>query len=173
MITAEQLREVLNYNPDTGEFTWRVSPSTKVKVGGRAGCVEVSNGGGKYVRIGLFGGRHRAHRLAWLYVYGEWPSEFIDHINGDGLDNRIANLRSATNAQNQWNVRRASRSSSGVRGVRWCGRSKMWVAVVKTHFETREEAVEAVARAEAAMRGEYAPAPHQRKTPEISPRGQL
>lgn len=169
--TASELKEVLFYEPETGMFKWRVAPTARVKVGDHAGCVEVSRGGGKYLRIGVFGGRHRAHRLAWLYVHGVWPKDMIDHINGNGLDNRISNLRDATNAQNQWNARPSSRSSSGIRGVSWCARRKMWAAAVRTHYETREEAIEAVVKAEAAMRGEFAPTFAQRKTPGMYPRG--
>lgn len=84
-----KLKELLNYNPDTGVFVWRKDMSAKAK----AGCVAGSVGGGGRAYIGINQKRHHAHRLAWLYVYGQWPEGGIEHINGNNLDNRISNLR--------------------------------------------------------------------------------
>jgi len=72
------------------------------------------------------GKQHKAHRLIWLYVYGEMPKE-IDHINGDRQDNRLENLRSVTRSQNQFNKAMAQNNTSGYRGVSWHKKSQQWV----------------------------------------------
>lgn len=110
MITVEQLRAVLAYDPETGEFT-RLSGRFE----GKAGCVSKSN---EYVEIHVSGKSYRGHRLAWLYMKGEWPREMVDHRNGLRADNRWGNLRVVTNGENQQNMRKArSHSSTGVLGV--------------------------------------------------------
>lgn len=102
-LTQGRLREVLEYFPDSGLFLWRsptkFHPRMLHKTAGG-----ISSG---YVMIKIDGRKYKAHRLAWLYVSGEWPSSDIDHINGCPLDNRIINLRLASNAQNQANKCRA------------------------------------------------------------------
>ena len=98
MITQNRLNEVLFYNFETGNFHWKITPKNHIKVGQIAGKIEKG-----YVRIKIDGKLYRAHRLAWLYVYGEFPDEQIDHINGIRGDNRIENLRKCNNAQNQQN----------------------------------------------------------------------
>jgi hypothetical protein len=102
-LTAERLRELLHYDPDTGDFTWRTARK-RIPAGAIAGTVERG-----FRRITIGGGRHgprySAHRLAWLYMTGAWPNGYLDHINRDPDDNRFANLRLATNSQNQANTR--------------------------------------------------------------------
>lgn len=101
----------LLYDPKTGEFT-RIKNSGPKRAGSRVGVVN-----GRYLQIGFGGYRDRAHRLAWLYVYGSIPKE-IDHINGNGLDNRIDNLRAVTHQQNIHNLVKPPRhNSSGFMGV--------------------------------------------------------
>ena len=145
-LTPERLREVLDYNRDTGVFVWAVPTNPRIKVGDVAGCVPER--GYRLVRID----RHpyRAHRLAWLYVYGEWPAVQIDHINGDRADNRLANLREATGAENMQNQRRPqSNNQSGFLGVRPSGgrwRAAIMVGGRKRYlgcFGTPEKASEA------------------------------
>lgn len=124
MITAEKLREVLDYDPVTGEFTWRAKVSDKTVVGRKAGTV---TGGGRYY-IGMFRKHYLAHRLAWLHVHGEWPVLDVDHVNGDTLDNRIVNLRLATKTQNQGNRKISHNCKSGLKGVEWHPQSGKWRA---------------------------------------------
>jgi hypothetical protein len=113
-IDAARLREVLAYCEETGVFTWKVSNSNRAKVGGVAGCIHVSG----YRVINVDGCAYKAHRLAWLYVHGEWPVADIDHINGVRDENRIANLRSVTRSVNQQNLRAArGDTNTGVLGV--------------------------------------------------------
>lgn len=131
---AEVLRR-LDYDPTTGVFVWRLKPKQgRVQAGQTAGNLN-SNG---YVRIKFDGVECLAHRLAWFYVHGQWPKEFIDHINGDRRDNRIANLREANNQQNHENITAAqSNSASGLRGVSYEKRSGKWRADIKTNGKQR------------------------------------
>lgn len=101
-LTAERLREVLDYDPATGLFTRKVRTARNVQVGDVAGSL---NGKG-YICIRVDGRSHKAHRLAWLYVHGVWPQSGIDHINGIKDDNHIINLREATHSDNQQNLRK-------------------------------------------------------------------
>jgi len=110
-ISQSLVKSILNYNPDTGVFVWEAQRK-KIVVGSVAGG---DNGHGYWV-IRIDGRLYRAHQLAWLYVYGEWPDRQIDHINGNRSDNRISNLRLATQSQNNANTRVLS-SMSGIKGV--------------------------------------------------------
>lgn len=154
MITAERLRELVHYDPETGVFTW--------KVGREAGKVAGSNGGHKYRRLWLDGRLHYAHRMAWLWVHGEMP-RVIDHINGDGYDNRLANLRSCSQAQNIANGKKRSSNNSGFVGVRFRPEKGKWQARLmvnyrETHvgyFDTLQEACEARRKAAQEKFGEF------------------
>jgi AP2 domain. len=114
MLTQERLKELLEYNPLTGEFSYRQRGyNNSTKPGQRAG---VSDGQG-YLRIKLDGLRYRSHRLAWLYVHGEWPAQDIDHINGVRSDNRIANLRDVPRQANLQNAHNRKPGRAGLAGV--------------------------------------------------------
>ena len=127
-LTAERLRELLDYDPASGEFANRTRRAIHSKIGAKAGCV-AANG---YVYIGVDRGRYTAHRLAWLHVTGEWPNGHIDHLNGVRTDNRIANLRVVTNAVNCQNKRDPLPSnSSGLLGVGWDKQRKLWRAQIQ------------------------------------------
>lgn len=95
----EQVKELLDYNPETGIFTWKTNVSKNVKVGSVAGTL--SSG---YIRIRIHGKGYYAHRLAWLLTYGTLPKDQIDHINGIRTDNRICNLRDVSIRQNNQNT---------------------------------------------------------------------
>lgn len=113
-LTAARLREVLDYNPETGEFTWRRRVGGHSLKGKSAGCIVPCG----YVRISVCKSRHYAQQLAWLYVHGTWPVSTIDHINGVKTDNRIANLREALHNENCQNQKKAhSQNIAGILGV--------------------------------------------------------
>lgn len=114
ILAADRVRNLFFYDQETGIFTWRVAKAQRVKVGDIAGSL---NGDG-YVLISIDNRKHKAHRLAWLYVSGAWPMRQIDHINGDRSDNRIFNLRDVTHQANSQNVRlaRSSNRSTGLLG---------------------------------------------------------
>lgn len=112
-LTAQRLRDALSYNPDTGEFTNLYYRGANAKAGTVAGCPEAG-----YMRIKLDGVLHRAHRLAWLYMTGEWPAGEVDHIDGVRSNNKWANLRCTTKSQNLQNRKRAAKTSkTGILGV--------------------------------------------------------
>ena len=116
MLTAERLREVLDYNPQTGELVWLVNPPRKKEfIGKRAGYRHAAG----YLSVGVDKEVFLAHRLAWLHVHGRWPEGQIDHINGDRSDNRIENLRDVPQQVNLQNRRetRASKKTSSFLGV--------------------------------------------------------
>lgn len=112
-LTVEEVRRLLNYDPDTGVFTWLRPTSTRTRAGQKAG--RINNG---YVSIRIHGREYGAHRLAWFYVYGVWPENDIDHINRNRSDNRIVNLRAATRAQNLQNIR--------YHGAYWYAARRVW-----------------------------------------------
>lgn len=130
MITQNRLRELLQYAPETGEFMWRVS-HPRAKVGAIAGATDHYG----YVVIRLDGHLYKAHRLAWLYVHGVWPSKNIDHINRVKNDNRVENLRLADQSINMHNVDVRVNSKSGVAGVTWRADRKKWNARIKVGYK--------------------------------------
>jgi hypothetical protein len=141
-LTASRLRELLSYDAETGVFVWRVHHRPKMP-GDRAGGF-----GHGYIQIRLDGRLYYAHRLAWLYVTGEWPDEQIDHINGDGVDNRFANLRPCSNDENQKNLGLRKTNTSGFSGVRWDKERQKWAAHIRINgkvtqlgrFNSKDEA---------------------------------
>ena len=128
MITQVRLQELLSYDPETGIFRWKVDRNGNAKKGEVAGSI-ASDG---YRAIRIDGRHYFAHRLAWFFVHGMWPADQIDHLNGRRADNRLANLREATNRENQQNLRRArSGSRSGLLGVSWHGQKGRWRAEIR------------------------------------------
>lgn len=123
MITHEELIQVMTYDPQTGVFSWN-KKRNGIRNMDNAGCVTKRG----YVNIYINYKKYLAHRLAWFYVYGEWPSKQIDHINGDKSDNRISNLRLANGSENQLNRWIDSRNTSGIKGVCWHKNNKKWQA---------------------------------------------
>lgn len=115
-MTQSRLKQVLDYNQDTGQFRWR-------RTGKVAGC----KSGHGYWKIRVDKRLYNAHRLAWLYVYGEWPKDEIDHIDRNGENNAIANLRQVTSSQNKLN-RRKHKGKLPWRGVMWRTDMSKWIA---------------------------------------------
>lgn len=126
ILSAEYVRTILDYEPLTGLFTWRQKTAKCINIGAVAGGIE-KNG---YRRIRINGRRYLAHRLAWLYMHGDWPSDQIDHINRVQDDNRSANLRLANQALNNQNRGMSSNNSSGIKGVYWYSRRQVWKATI-------------------------------------------
>ena len=111
-LTAERVRELLEYTPETGVFVWR-RPTGMKPAGSIAGCKHK-----KYVCVQVDGKRYYAHRLAWLYMTGNWPAFEVDHHNTCGTDNSWGNLRKSDRFSNLQNQRRAHRNNStGLLGV--------------------------------------------------------
>lgn len=128
MITQTRIKELLHYEQKTGVFTW-IKSKGNVKVGDIAGA----NGKYRHLYVKIDGKNYYLHRLAWLYVYGKFPDNMIDHINGISTDNRIDNLRDVTNTVNQQNQKTAhANSKSGLIGACWNKQNKAWKAQI-TH----------------------------------------
>lgn len=151
-ITQKHLKSLLTYDPDTGEFRWRIKRSNRAPKGSVAGCADKYG----YIVIRLDGTLYKAHRLAWLYCYGELPSKNIDHINQTPGDNRIANLREADQHENNQNRRVQRNSSSGITGVSLHKASQRWHARIYTrngcrslgYYDTKDAAAQARRAAE-------------------------
>lgn len=155
-LTAERLRELLHYDPETGVFTW----ATKRR-GSNLGAVagNTSHKGG-YRTISVDNRRYTAHRLVWLYVYGEFPSDEIDHIDRNPDNNALANLRACTRRENAYNTVRQPGATSDYRGVTWDKARRKWAAKIRMpdgtrrqlgRFDSEAEAAHAYAEARAAI----------------------
>lgn len=152
-LTAERLRELLHYDRATGLFTWLKSNSNRVKVGSIAGSLRKDG----YIEIGVDGERHLAHRLAVLYVTGNWPPEVVDHKFANRSDNRWSEIRAGTQSFNCQNIRSARKdSSTGLLGASpACDNSGKFIAHIKYggkvrhlgRFDSAEEAHEAYIKA--------------------------
>lgn len=125
VLTLDKLKERLDYDPDTGIFMWLVQRG-RVKIGAVAGYGD----GDGYLQIKIDGKHCRAHRLAWLYMTGEWPKAGVDHVNGIRDDNRFCNLREATCAENLQNAGLLHRNTSGFIGVDLDQRRNKWRAKI-------------------------------------------
>lgn len=126
MLEQSRLKELLSYNPITGKF-FRVIGR---KGGGSAGSEAGYDGGKGYLKIRIDGREYYCHRLAWLYVHGEFPCSEIDHINRDKLDNRLINLRAVSHVENMKNKSAYKNNTSGVLGVCWNKNAKKWRATI-------------------------------------------
>lgn len=114
MLTQARLKELLDYDAETGAMRWRAPLAPRMKAGDTAGCLN-SQG---YLRVKVEGKNYQGHRLAWLWVHGGWPAAELDHRNGIRDDNRMANLREVTHAENLQNERKARpHSSTGILGI--------------------------------------------------------
>jgi len=120
-LTQEGLKDFLSYDAVTGNFYFTKTRGGKTE-GERAGRIRKDG----YINIRIAPKCYLAHRLAWLYVYGEWPTNVIDHINGIKSDNRICNLREVTQTQNKQNTKKATvKNRVGMQGVSRCG-NRFW-----------------------------------------------
>ena len=137
------LNQFLLYSAETGVLTWKQKPNRRIRLGDKAGTVD--HNGYTVVRIQKI--TYCAHRIAWLFTYGQWPVDQLDHINGKRSDNRICNLREVNNTENAHNQRvPQKRNIAGFLGVSRNG--KNWRATIRVHgisyhigtFATQEEA---------------------------------
>ena len=149
-LTAERLKELLSYDPETGVFRHLITRS-----GVRCGQVAGSRDKKGYVRLHIDGKKYFAHRVAWFYVHGLWPAHQVDHRNGINDANWIDNLRDATNAQNQQNSKLRRDNKARRIGVSWDSRRQKWRAQIRLrkkdywlgYFQSEESASQAYAEA--------------------------
>ena len=157
-LTAKYIRSILHYDPISGFFTYKIRRGKK-RVGDRAGHTAKRYG---YVYIGIGGRFYLAHRLAWLYVKGKWPTRRVDHEDRNPSHNWWTNLRQATHAQNMANSKIKKNNTSGYRGVH--KRNNGWRAAISANnrhyhlgdFNTAQEAAAAYNAASIELRGKFA-----------------
>ena len=146
-LTQSHLKEILDYNENTGVFTWKTPKKYGLKIGSKAGTNE--NG---YIAITIDSVKYKAHRLAWLYKFGKFPDKHIDHINKIRNDNSIKNLREANHCENGQNRLLNKTNTSGYRNVCYSKTRDKWYAslrfkgkiVYSGFFDTAKEASIAV-----------------------------
>lgn len=155
-MNVEYLREILNYNWKTGIFRW-AKPRPKIRVGAVAGHKHHKG----HIEIEIDGRSYMAHRLAWLYIYSQWPRHQIDHKNLNRSDNRIKNLREATNGQNCANRRAFGRS--GLKGASLHKNWKWHASITHNkkcislgYYDTAEEAHAVYVAKAKELHGEFA-----------------
>lgn len=161
-LTQDNLKSRLHYNAETGIFTWIATTSYKRKhVLGKPAGYRHSSG---YILINIDKKLYKAHRLAWLYVYGHFPELSIDHIDRDGCNNALSNLRLATHSQNMMNTKARSDSTSGHKNIWLDKRRNRWLVVItaakkKRQFGPYKTIDEAIKNRDAKLRqlhGEFA-----------------
>lgn len=135
-VSVNRVKKLLDYDKLTGIFKWKIQQSNRIKIGSIAGTIR-DNG---YIKIIIDGQLYFAHRLAWLYVTGEWPKQNIDHKNGIKNDNKFDNLREATHSENGQN-RASYGKKSPAKGIYHC-RGKFAVRIALGTYNTIEEAIE-------------------------------
>jgi len=166
---AEYLRSIIDYNMETGVFTWRersdVTRTWNTRYAGKiAGYVWTLPSGKQYHSIRVRDWPFLAHVLAFLHVTGEWPKGNIDHSNNDGLDNAWTNLRIATKTQNAANSAKPRTNTSGFKGVSKAKATGKWRASIKVdakqvwlgNFDTPEAAHAAYLEKAKEIHGEFA-----------------
>lgn len=169
--TQKDLKKLFHYNPETGVFTRLTQPCNSVKIGDTVGHIsKVKNSDLRYYLTQILGKHYKLHRLAFLYMTGEFPEQHVDHIDGNGLNNKWENLRDVTRSQNGRNRKININNNSGYPGVSYFKQTKKWRAAIniekgtKKHlgyFDSFEEAK--VVRIEAEKQTEYVRSTHDNK----------
>jgi len=128
-LTQDRLKELFDYNEDTGDLIRRVRTNGRVRVGEVAGSKNVRG----YLQTQIDGKKYYAHRLIWFIVNGTWPQKHIDHINGIKNDNRISNLRDVSCGENSRNLGKRCSNKSGFIGVYFSKQREKWVAQIRVN----------------------------------------
>jgi len=172
MVEIEKLKQFVEYDPEAGILYWkprypenRANKIFNTRFSGKEAFGVKEKSGHKYGFINvLTRKRLSAHRVAWAIHYGQWPAKNLDHINGRPDDNRIGNLREATQSENMCNRSASPHNKSGYKGVSWAKRRNAWVAQIGKdkrtiflgHYECPEEAHRAYCEASKILHGEFA-----------------
>lgn len=162
MLTQARLKEVLSYDPLTGVFVSISQPGKRADLLGAVVGVGTAT---SYGHITIDGRSYKAHRLAWLYMHGVWPTDLLDHENLNKGDNRFKNLREADRSQNEQNKLPRCHNTSGVTGVYWNKCASKWQAYIKLDGRVRylgifvsfDEAAATRRKAEIDLFGDFAP----------------
>ena len=159
LLALDTLKEILDYNPITGLFTWKIDRKGGSKAGDVAGCHQSG-----YIYIKINYKLYAAHRLAWFFTYGQWPSEIIDHIDNNSTNNQILNLREASHSENMRNKKTYANNKTGYKGVSLNQSSGKFQAKIRVdgkqfslgYYSTAEEAHKAYVEAANKHFGEFA-----------------
>ena len=158
-IFKESVKSLFDYNPETGHLTWKVFTNSRAPIGSRTGTVKKRG----YRQFKFQGRDYYEHQVIWLWVYGEWPKNYLDHINRNKADNRLCNLRDATCSENLCNTNLRSDNSSGVKGIAWDKSRNKWRASVEfggalkmKRFTSFEEACLQIREWRVQLHGEFA-----------------
>ena len=151
MLTQERVKELFDYNPETGDLIRKIRVSSNTEVGDIVSCKDKG-----YIKVWIDGVRYQAHRVVWFWMTGEWPKSEIDHENHIKDDNRWKNLKPATRRENSKNHKLRIDNTSGICGVYWHKQSGKWAAYIKVNgerkylgtFDDIEDAVAARKKAE-------------------------
>ena len=159
----EELKEYLDYNPDTGIIIWKKTTTARIKIGQEAGCVSASKCT-TYRTITSKGIKYKTHRIAYYMYHGIDPkNNDIDHEDGNGLNNKINNLRLATRSDNCKNRSMNENNTSGVTGVTWVKQAQKWRARIMIDYKSivlgsyinKEDAIQTRIEAEKKYFGEF------------------
>lgn len=156
----EVLDDLLNYDHETGFFTWKKFRGNTAKTGSPAGNLSASG----YIGLCINGKQYLAHRIAYKMIYKCDPEGILDHIDGDMTNNRIVNLRVASSKQNQGNSKIPRHNTSGLKGVTWNKKSSKWTAQINKGgnkiwlgvYDDKHDAHQAYMKAAAEYFGEFA-----------------
>lgn len=162
MVTQSRLRELFDYQD--GNLIRKIKTANRTKPGEIAGTLNIGNRGKEYINITVDGKRYKAHRLIWIWHYGHISKPEIDHIDGNGLNNRIENLREATRYENAKNLKKHPSSKSGVTGVSFCKDRNKWQCYIQINgkrvslgrFESIDDAIFTRKQAEQKHYAEFA-----------------
>lgn len=158
-LTQEELKRQLHYNPETGIFTRLVSNNSRFKIGQVVGTKHHKG----YLHTKINNENYSMHRLAWLYVYGKYPINNIDHIDGNPSNNRITNLRDVLQKDNAKNNKLSKNNKSGYNGVHYHKTNKKWIAYIASDskfynigsYDSKYEAYDARLKYELELFGEF------------------
>jgi len=123
MITQDQVKKLFCYDSNTGILTNRIHRSTRSRAGHSIG----NSDSGGYLTTKIDSVQYKVHRVIFIYVYGYLP-RYVDHIDGDRLNNKTNNLRQATFSQNQQNTKIMKNNTTGCKGVSWCKKRRMYAS---------------------------------------------
>lgn len=147
-LTQEYLKTILKYDPETGIFIWIVRIANNIHIGDIAGSLDKQSG---YIRLMIDEKNYRAHRLAWLYMIGDWPIYKIDHKDKCKNNNKFSNLRDIPHGKNMFNLGEYKNNTSGYNGVYLNNNKTKWKSQIGVNntlihlgtFSTKEEAFKA------------------------------